>query len=140
MSRLLYRVGRFCAIHRARVAATWLAAVAAVAIAAIAVGSQTSDNLNLPGTDSTTATDLLEQKLPTKANGTVPIVLESSKGRLDSGANKNAVNETVKSLKRNENVQAAVSPLSDKGSGASPTSRSPWTKARATSTSTRLTR
>ena len=118
MSRLLYRVGKFCAEHRKSVAATWLAAVAAIAITAVTVGPQTSDDLTLPGTDSTTATDLLEQKLPAKANGTVPIVLESSKGRLDSGANKKAIDDTVKSLKRNPNVQAAVSPLSDQGSAA----------------------
>jgi RND superfamily putative drug exporter len=118
MSRLLYRVGKFCAEHRKSVAATWLAAVAAIAIAAVAIGSQTSDDLTLPGTGSTNATDLLGQKLPTKANGTVPIVLRSGQGRLDSGANKKAVDDTVKSLKRNENVQAAVNPLSDEGSAA----------------------
>src|SRR5262245_43259465 len=101
MSRLLYRVGKFCAAHRKSVAATWLGAVAAIAVAPIAIGAQTSDDLTLPGTGSTNATDLLQQKLPEKANGTVPIVLRSSQGRLDSGANKKAIDDTVKSLKRN---------------------------------------
>jgi len=118
MSLLLYRLGHLCARHRLIVIAIWVLAVVAVVVAARAIGSETSDDLTLPGTGSTRATDLLDDKLPKQANGTVPIVLESAHGRLDQGANRKAVKSTVKSLERSPEVQSAVSPLSPEGKDA----------------------
>ena len=57
----------------------WVVAVAALSFGANAAGERTSDNLTLPGTGSTNAQDLLQDKLPQQAYGTNPIVLESSK-------------------------------------------------------------
>ena len=79
MSLLLYRLGHLCARRHLLVIAIWVVAVAGVVAAARALGAQTSDNLTLPGTGSTAATDLLDDKLPKQANGTVPIVLESQR-------------------------------------------------------------
>lgn len=89
-----------------------------LAVGSRAAGDQTSDNLRLPGTGSTNAQNLLKDKLPQQAYGTNPIVLESSKGRLDKGDNPKAVKKTVKSLKNAPHVTAAVSPLSKEGPGA----------------------
>jgi putative drug exporter of the RND superfamily len=118
VSVLLYRLGHACARHRYPVIGIWLAAVVGLVIAASAVGEQTSQDLSLPGTDSTEATDLLDAKLPKEANGTVPLVLESSQGRLDSGSNERAVKATVRSLEHTSEVRSAVSPLSSKGADA----------------------
>ncbi len=118
MSLALYRLGHLCARHRLVVIAIWAIFVVGVVAAAKGVGSQTSDNLTLPGTGSTAATDLLDDKLPKQANGTVPIVLESSSGRLDGGANRKAVKATVSSLRSSPEVRSAVSPLSAEGKDA----------------------
>jgi RND superfamily putative drug exporter len=118
MSLLLYRIGHFCARHRWPVLTTWLVIVVGVAVAAREVGAVTSDNLTLPGTGSTEATDLLDERLPKDANGSVPIVLEASSGKLTDGSNSRAVDRTVDLLKRNEYVLRATSPLSREGEDA----------------------
>ena len=78
-------------------------------------GRPTSDDTTIPGSDSTAATDLLEAKLPSQANGSVPIVIESTGGKLTSGANKTAVQKTVDELKANQYVRSLVNPLSKQG-------------------------
>ena len=70
--------------------------------------------MTLPGTGSQSATDLLDKKLPEQANGSVPIVLQSDSS-LAEGTNKQAVDDTVKSLSKNQYVQQAVSPFSQQG-------------------------
>jgi RND superfamily putative drug exporter len=115
---LLYRVGRACSRHHWLTIAVWVIAVIALAIGSRAAGEQTSDNLTLPGTGSTNAQNLLKDRLPQQAYGTNPIVLESSKGRLDKGDNAKAVKQTVKSVKKAPHVTAAVSPNSKAGKAA----------------------
>jgi RND superfamily putative drug exporter len=118
MSRALYRWGRLCARHGKLVLITWLVAVIAIVAISRAVGAQTSDDLTLPGTESTRATNLLEAKLPADSNGSNPVVLAVTTGRLDQGSNEKAVNATVSSLKQNDEVRSAVSPLSPAGADA----------------------
>jgi RND superfamily putative drug exporter len=119
MARVLYRLGRGCARHRRVVLAVWVVLAVAISLVANSVGRETSNNLSLPGTNSTAATDLLDDRLPQQANGTNPVVLEAPQGqKLTSGANRKAVDETVKSLERNQYVRSAVSPLSRAGKDA----------------------
>ncbi len=96
----------------------WVLLAIGLTVGANAVGERNSDNLSIPGTGSTKAQDLLSDKLPQQANGTNPIVLESSKGRLDKGDNRKAVENAVKSLRKDPDVSVAVSPLSKKGAKA----------------------
>jgi RND superfamily putative drug exporter len=116
---VLHRVGRGCARHRYLVVAAWVLAAVAVSLVANSVGRETSNNLSLPGTNSTAATDLLDAELPKQANGTNPVVLEAPQGdKLTSSANRKTVNTTVKSLERNRYVRSATSPLSKEGKDA----------------------
>ena len=82
MTGPLYTIGRFCSRHHYPVIAVWV--VFAIALVAIgnAAGSKTSENLTLPGTDSTTATELLEDNLPEQAYGSNPLVFEAKQGTL----------------------------------------------------------
>ena len=114
MSGLLYRLGLACARRPKTVIVVWIVAVIAVVAVSRIVGDKTSNDLTLPGTDSTTATNLLESDLPDRANGSVPIVLHVDSGSLDKGANKKAVNATVKSLKSTDGVNSVLSPFSSK--------------------------
>jgi RND superfamily putative drug exporter len=116
VSKLLYRLGLACARRPKTVIVVWLIAVIAVVAVSRVAGDQTSNNLTLPGTDSTSATNLLESDLPDQANGNVPIVLHVDSGTLDTGANKQAVDATVTSLKKTDGVNSALSPFSSKAS------------------------
>ncbi len=116
MSGLLYKLGLGCARRRKSVIALWLLVVIAVVTIARISGEPTSDDLTLPGTDSTNATNILQSDLPDRANGSVPIVLHVSNGSLDSGENKKAVEDTVQSLKGADGVNSVLSPLSSKAS------------------------
>jgi RND superfamily putative drug exporter len=115
MTGPLYAIGRFCSRHHYPVIAAWV--VLAIALLAIghASGSKTSENLTLPGTDSTVATELLEDNLPQQAYGSNPLVLEAVKGKLTEPQYAQPVAETVKRLEAIHYVNSAVSPLSKEG-------------------------
>ena len=115
MTGPLYRLGGFCSRHHWPVIVAWIVVAVAVALAARAAGTQTSDNLTLPGTGSTNAQNLLKDNLPDQAYGTNPVVLEARSGKLTDSKNKKAVNDTVDSLKKNPGVVHAVSPLGKAG-------------------------
>jgi RND superfamily putative drug exporter len=100
------------------VIAAWIVVVIAVAAVANAAGTQNSDNLSLPGTGSTNAQDLLQDHLPSMAYGTNPVVLQAKSGKLTDSKNKQAIENTVDSLKKNPGVVHAVSPLSQEGAAA----------------------
>jgi putative drug exporter of the RND superfamily len=111
----LYAIGRFCSRHHYPVIAVWV--VLAIALVAIgqAGGSKTSENLTLPGTGSTTATELLEDNLPEQAFGSNPLVLEATNGKLTDQKYASAVAETAKRLEAIHFVNSAVSPLTPEG-------------------------
>ncbi len=115
MTAPLYAIGRFCARHHYPVIAVWV--VLAIALLAIssAAGSKTSENLTLPGTDSTTATELLEDNLPEQAYGSNPLVLEAPQGKLSQAKYAAGIEETVERLNELGEVNSAVSPLSPRG-------------------------
>jgi len=104
--------------HRRIVVAAWVVALAALIAAVASVGAQTSDDLTLPGTGSTDATDLLDRYLPEQANGTNPIVLEVTNGKLTDAGNEKVIDRVVDDYKSEPGVEAAVSPLSSRGKDA----------------------
>ncbi len=116
MTGPLYHLGRFSSRHNRLVIAAWIVVVIGLVLGGRAVGDRTSDDLTLPGTGSTKATDVLASKLPDQANGSNPLVLQSTNGKLTNKENKKAVNATVKEVKATPHVIGAVNPLSDKGS------------------------
>jgi RND superfamily putative drug exporter len=111
----LYAIGRFCSRHHYPVIAAWV--VLAIALLAIssAAGSKTSENLTLPGTDSTTATELLEDNLPEQAFGSNPLVIVAPQGKLTQPQNAKAVEETAARLNELGEVNSAVSPVTKEG-------------------------
>jgi RND superfamily putative drug exporter len=111
MTGPLYHLGRFCSRHHRVVIVAWLVLAAALAYGAHAAGDRTSDNLRLPGTDSTQATDLLEADLPKQAYGTNPVTLETSHGKVTD--HEKAIDKTVKELEQTPHVRKAENPLDD---------------------------
>ena len=115
MTGPLYHVGRFCARHHWLLIAVWIAGAIAIAMAGRAAGDRTSDNLTLPGTGSTKASDVLEARLPEQAYGSNPLVLRTASGKLTDKANKQAVDQTVKDVRNTPHVNRAVNPLDKDG-------------------------
>jgi putative drug exporter of the RND superfamily len=116
MTGPLYHLGRLCARHWKLVTAAWMLAAVGLALAGRAAGERTSDDLTLPGTGSTKATDVLEKRLPDQAYGSNPLVLASHHGKLTDSKNKQAVDDTVNKVRSTPHVVKAVNPLSDEGS------------------------
>ena len=82
MTGLLYGLGHACARWRFVVLGLWLVLVVALVIVAQGAGSQTTNNVTLPGAGSQSATDLLSDRFPTQAYGTNPLVVATDSGKL----------------------------------------------------------
>ena len=120
MTAPLYHLGRFSSRHHILVIAAWIVAAIGLAIAGAAAGHRTSDDLTLPGTGSTKATDVLQERLPDQAYGSNPLVLQSHHGRLDNSSNKQAVDDAVKQ----RNLKPDLTSIG--GSGASDLGGGDW--------------
>ncbi len=94
---------------------TWLIALVILGGLFHAAGSNTSNNLDLPGTDSQAATDLLEQQFPPQQNGKNPIVFQATKGKVTDSANKQAIEQSYKNMKALPHFYSATNPFSQEG-------------------------
>ena len=116
MTGPLYAIGRFCARHHWPTIAVWIVIAVALVLVGQAGESKTNDNLTLPGTGSTQATELLEDNLPEQAYGSNPLVFQAKAGgSLTEPKNAAAVEESIKRLNELHDVNSALSPLSPEG-------------------------
>ncbi len=116
MTGPLYAIGRFCARHHWPVIGAWIVLAVGLVLLGQAGESKTNDNLTLPGTGSTQATELLEDNLPEQAYGSNPLVfVAKAGGTLTAPKQAAAVEESVKRLNKLHDVNSAVSPLSPEG-------------------------
>jgi putative drug exporter of the RND superfamily len=111
----LYAIGRFCSRHHWPTIAAWIVVAVVLVIAGQASGDKTNDNLTLPGTGSTIATELLEDNLPQQAYGSNPLAFEAKSGTLTEPKRAAAIEESVKRLQAMPEVNSAISPLSKEG-------------------------
>ncbi len=118
MTGVLYRLGRFCIRHRVVVLGLWLVLTIALVAVSHQLGENTNDNLSLPGTDSQRASDTLAKSFPDQANGTSPIVLHASSGKLTDSKYASAVNEAAADVAKAPNVASVVNPLTPQGASA----------------------
>jgi putative drug exporter of the RND superfamily len=118
MTGALYGLARFCARHRFWILTVWL--VVAVALVGVShrLGDNTNDNLTLPGTGSQHATDALSKSFPDQANGTSPIVLHVSTGKLTDSKYAGAVNQAAADVAKAPDVASVVNPLTSQGASA----------------------
>ena len=118
MTGVLYRLAQFCVRRRFLVMGVWL--VVAIALVAVShrLGDNTNDNLSLPGTDSQHATDTLTKSFPGQANGTSPIILHASSGKLTDSKYSSAVNQAATGVAKAPNVASVINPLTPQGASA----------------------
>jgi uncharacterized membrane protein YdfJ with MMPL/SSD domain len=115
MGRALYRLGGFGARHRIAMLVLWLL-LAGIAIGAVRVaGAKTNNSLNLPGTDSQAAFDILAKRFPPQQNGTNPFLFHVDKGSLTDPRNKAAIDATFEAIKSDESVSSVLNPVGSKG-------------------------
>ena len=78
MTAPLYAIGRFCSRHHwPTIARLARRSPSAWSSPGRPPESKTNDNLTLPGTGSTEATELLEDNLPEQAFGSNPLVFQA---------------------------------------------------------------
>jgi putative drug exporter of the RND superfamily len=118
MTGALYGLARFCVRRRFIVLGVWLIATAALVAISHGLGENTNDNLSLPGTDSQRASDALARSFPDQANGSSPIVLHASRGKLTESRYSVAVGEAAAAVAKAPNVASVVSPLTPQGASA----------------------
>ncbi len=118
MTGALYSLARFCARHRYLVLSAWLIATVVLVGVSHQLGNNTSDNLTLPGTGSQQATDTLSKSFPDQANGSSPIVLHVSHGKLTDTQYASAVNEATADVAKARYVASVVNPLTSQGASA----------------------
>ena len=112
MTPVLYALGHFCTKHRWVVVIAWVVIAAGLLLGSKSLGWTTSNNLTLNGTGSQDATNLLNDRWPDAANGSIPVVLGAPGGNLISDSQyTDAINETVSNYENDSGVISVVSPL-----------------------------
>src|SRR6266516_1684584 len=115
MASFLHRVGMLTARHKWASLVVWLAILVFLVLLVHRYGSNTSNNLNLPGTDSQAAADLLADRFPPQQNGSNPIAFHATKGKVTDTKKKKAIEDSYKAIKKQPHVYSAVDPFSQKG-------------------------
>ena len=115
MATLLYRAGGWITRHRLAVLLAWVVATALLVGLVAVVGSKTTNDLTLPGTDSQAATDILADEFPPQQNGQSPIVFSIDSGSLTDADYTKAVNASAAALAKAPHVVSAPSPFSQRG-------------------------
>jgi RND superfamily putative drug exporter len=80
MASVLYRLGHLAVRRRRAVLASWLLLLVVVSALAMSLGGETSDRLELPGTESQQAFDLLDQRFPEQGGSSTRVVIAAPEG------------------------------------------------------------
>src|SRR5215469_1776898 len=118
MTGVLYRLARFSVRHRFAVLAAWILLAVALVGVSHQLGDNTNDNATLPGTNSQQATDALSKSFPDQSNGSSPIVLHVSSGKLTDSKYSQAVNQAAADVAKAPDVASVVNPLTSQGASA----------------------
>ena len=118
MTGVLYRLARFCVRYRFAVLAAWIVLTVALVGVSHRLGDNTNDSVTLPGTNSQQAADALSKSFPDQANGSSPIVLHVSSGKLTDSKYSQAVNQAAADVAKAPDVASVVNPLTAQGAAA----------------------
>ncbi|MBM3666527.1 MAG: MMPL family transporter [Actinobacteria bacterium] len=111
-------MGLFITRHKLWVLLAWLLALAGVVTLVNTFGANTSNNLELPGTGSQSATDLLAKEFPPQQNGQNQIVFRAPEGeKVTDPELKRAIDESADEIEKIPHVFQLTSPFSTTGQG-----------------------
>jgi uncharacterized membrane protein YdfJ with MMPL/SSD domain len=111
LAHLLYRLGAFAAHRRWVVLGAWLVLLIVVGFLIRTLGGNTSNNLELPGTDSQAASDLLAERFPPQQNGSNPIVFHTGVGKVTDQPRMQAIKDSRAAILALPHVDSAPSPF-----------------------------
>ncbi|MEZ5373229.1 MAG: MMPL family transporter [Microthrixaceae bacterium] len=111
MATFLYRLGHFAVRRRRVVLGFWVVLLVGVGVFSSAAGGETVDSLELPGTESQQAFDLLEDKFPAQSGSSTRVVFAAEDGATlnDPGALA-VIDSTMASINAMDEVGSAISP------------------------------
>jgi RND superfamily putative drug exporter len=118
MATFLYSLGRLSFRRRRLFAGVWLALLGAAIIAGVTLSGPTSESFSIPGTESQTAINQLEQRFPqASADGaTARVVFAADEGeQLTDPTHRAAIEQTVAELKDAPLVAEVVDPFTAGG-------------------------
>jgi RND superfamily putative drug exporter len=110
-------LARWCFRHRWAVIAAWVVLLASLSVLSQSVKSSYNNSFSLPGTESTTAQQLLERAVPAQAGDSDSIVWHVSGGTVRDQAVQSRVSTMLKQVSGMPEVAAVISPYSGPGAG-----------------------
>jgi RND superfamily putative drug exporter len=114
VATLLYRLGRFSYRHAWRVIGVWVLVLVGILGGSVALGGQTSESFNIPGTESQNALDRLEAVFPSVAGASVQVVAVAPDGAtVDEAEYTQAIEQTVAEIEGIDGVASVISPFSE---------------------------
>jgi len=111
MSKGLYELGRWVALHRRAVVLIWLVAAAALIGVDRVGGFGAVDDFAVPGVESQRATELLAERFPERAGATAMVVFHARGGAVTDPRAARAVSATVEEIRELDHVVAVTDPL-----------------------------
>jgi RND superfamily putative drug exporter len=108
-------IARWCFRHRFLVIATWVIALITLGVLAQGVKSNFNNSFSLPGTDSTTAQQLLAKTFPAQAGDSDTIVWQVSSGTVRDPAVTAKLSAVLRQVSVMPEVAAVISPYGPHG-------------------------
>ncbi|MFS8096599.1 MMPL family transporter [Lentzea alba] len=110
MAKLLYRLGRGAHKHRLPVVLIWLLVLIGSGVGAYALGGETSNAMSIPGQESTTALERIEQKFGSGDSASARVVVKApANEKLPQHVQ--AITELVNDESALKGVRSATNPL-----------------------------
>ncbi len=109
-------LARWCFRHRRAVIAAWVLVLVGLGVLAQAVKSDYNNSFSLPGTDSTTAQQLLANAVPAQAGDSDTIVWQISRGTVRDPAVVARMSQVLRKVATMPEVTAVASPYGPRGS------------------------
>ncbi|WP_308467020.1 MMPL family transporter [Rathayibacter soli] len=110
MAILLYRIGAFAAKRRFLVVVVWLLVVVAAMVGAKIFDGQMSQSVEIPGTQSQTAIDMLQSRFPQASGASAKVIFVAPEGA-DIRSFEAPIESAVDKLSRLEHVVAVTNPF-----------------------------
>ena len=111
ISNLLYRWGRFAARNPWRVIGCWVLVALSALLLNAAVGGKVTNSVQVPGTESQSAADLLNSRFPSRGESSGLVVFADHDGDLTDPGDRTAIVATLAALQRDPAVASVSDPF-----------------------------
>ena len=115
----LTRLARACAFHPLRTIGIWATALVAIVLAANTFGGALVNEFAIPGSESQSAVDLLQEKFPERAGDSAQIVFATEDGTLADASAKADIAAASAAALEVPGVTGVGDPYAGKGGGIS---------------------